>query len=95
MPAPDQEPLSEEQALADNRRLWDVWTGIHVGSDSYDVASFRDGSRPIRLANYEHEFDAVPWPVAWLARSADGLYRLPGDVGGQLPLYFSLKASRP
>ena len=44
--------------------------------------------------DFLHEFDAVPWPVAWLARSADGLYRLPGDVGGQLPLYFSLKASR-
>jgi SAM-dependent methyltransferase len=45
--------VDEDQALADNRRLWDAWTGIHVGSEFYDVDSFRDGRRPIRLADYE------------------------------------------
>ncbi len=35
--------------MAVNRTLWDAWTRVHVGSAFYDVASFRDGSRPIRL----------------------------------------------
>ena len=39
--------------LADNLRTWEAWTKIHIGSDFYDVASFRDGTRPIRLADYE------------------------------------------
>jgi len=39
--------------LADNLKLWQAWTKIHVGSDFYDVAGFRDGSRPIRLRDYE------------------------------------------
>jgi SAM-dependent methyltransferase len=42
-----------DEALRSNRELWDAWTKIHVGSDFYDVASFRDGGRPIRLADYE------------------------------------------
>jgi SAM-dependent methyltransferase len=44
-----------DEALRSNRRLWDAWTKIHVGSDFYDVASFRNGQRPIRLADYERE----------------------------------------
>src|SRR4029077_3657134 len=32
-----------------NRDLWDAWTKIHLGSAFYDVASFRNGERPIRL----------------------------------------------
>jgi SAM-dependent methyltransferase len=43
------------EALRSNRRLWDAWTKIHVGSDFYDVASFRNGQRPIRVAEYERE----------------------------------------
>lgn len=39
--------------LADNLRLWEAWTKIHVESKSYDVPSFVDGRKPIRLREYE------------------------------------------
>lgn len=39
--------------LEDNLRTWEAWTQIHVGSDFYDVASFRDERDPIRLRDYE------------------------------------------
>jgi SAM-dependent methyltransferase len=42
-------------ALADNRRLWEAWTKIHVDSEFYDVPSFVDGRNPIRLRDYELE----------------------------------------
>ncbi len=42
-----------DEALRSNRELWDAWTKIHVASEFYDVASFRNGERPIRLAGYE------------------------------------------
>jgi SAM-dependent methyltransferase len=45
----------DEDALRDSRRLWDRWTEINAGSEFYDVASFRDGGRPIGLADYERE----------------------------------------
>lgn len=41
--------------LRSNRKLWDAWTKINVASAFYDVASFRDGDRPVRLADYERE----------------------------------------
>jgi SAM-dependent methyltransferase len=44
-----------DQPLRDNQALWDAWTRIHVPSAFYDVASFRDGTRPIRLSDYERE----------------------------------------
>jgi SAM-dependent methyltransferase len=44
-----------DEALEGNRELWDAWTKIHVGSSFYDVASFRNGERPIRVADYERE----------------------------------------
>ena len=44
-----------DDAVLSNRRLWDAWTKIHVGSEFYDVASFRNGERPIRVADYERE----------------------------------------
>jgi SAM-dependent methyltransferase len=44
-----------DNELRDNRLLWDRWTEIHAASEFYDVASFRDGRRPIRLADYERE----------------------------------------
>ena len=44
-----------DEALRSNRELWDAWTKIHVASAFYDVASFRSGERPIRLADYERE----------------------------------------
>ena len=44
-----------DEALRRNRELWDAWTKIHLGSDFYDVASFRNGERPIRVADYERD----------------------------------------
>ncbi len=44
-----------DEALRSNRELWDAWTRIHVGSAFYDVESFRNGERPIRVADYERE----------------------------------------
>jgi SAM-dependent methyltransferase len=44
-----------DEALRRNHELWDAWTKIHVASAFYDVASFRSGERPIRLADYERE----------------------------------------
>jgi SAM-dependent methyltransferase len=44
-----------DEALRSNRELWDAWTRIHVGSEFYDVASFRNGERPIRVADYERD----------------------------------------
>lgn len=44
---------STDEALRENRDLWDAWTRIHVGSSFYDVASFRTGERAVRLADYE------------------------------------------
>ena len=42
-----------DQELGDNLKTWETWTKVHVGSEFYDVASFRDGTRPIRLRDYE------------------------------------------
>ena len=44
-----------DDALRDNRDLWDAWARINTASDFYDVASFRDGRRPIRLRDYERD----------------------------------------
>ncbi len=44
---------STEDPVRTNNALWDTWTGIHVTSAFYDVASFVDGSRPIRLTAEE------------------------------------------
>jgi SAM-dependent methyltransferase len=44
-----------DETLRRNRELWDAWTKIHVASAFYDVASFRNGERPIRVADYERE----------------------------------------
>ena len=42
-----------DDALQTNRRLWDAWTKINAASAFYDVQSFRNGGRAIRLADYE------------------------------------------
>src|SRR4051812_34405818 len=42
-----------DEALEGNRRTWDAWTRIHVGSALYDVESFRNGTRSIRIRDYE------------------------------------------
>jgi 2-polyprenyl-3-methyl-5-hydroxy-6-metoxy-1,4-benzoquinol methylase len=43
----------DDEAARSNRELWDAWTKIHVGSAFYDVESFRNGERPIRVEEYE------------------------------------------
>lgn len=42
-----------------------------------------------------HEFPFVNWPVTWLVQAPDGTYRLPASAKGELPLFFSLLASKP
>ncbi len=39
-----------------------------------------------------HELPFVDWPVPFLVRQDDGTWRLPPDAGGELPLFFSLRA---
>jgi SAM-dependent methyltransferase len=41
-----------------------------------------------------HEFPFVDWPVAFLVHHDDGTWRLPPDAGGELPLFFSLRATK-
>lgn len=42
--------------MAENQKLWDAWTTAHVGSEFYDVASFKaGGSEAIRIADHERE----------------------------------------
>jgi SAM-dependent methyltransferase len=42
-----------------------------------------------------HEFDFVRWPIDFLVEGADGRFRMPAGSKGQLPLFFSLKATKP
>jgi SAM-dependent methyltransferase len=42
-----------------------------------------------------HEFDFVRWPVDFLVQGEDGRWRLPDGSKGSLPLFFSLKATKP
>ena len=45
-----------DDPLAENRKLWDVWTKAHVASEFYDVASFKaGGDRGIRVTDYERD----------------------------------------
>ena len=43
--------------IQSNRELWDKWTQVHLGSEFYDVDSFRDGGtefgKGVRLAPHE------------------------------------------
>ena len=41
----------------------------------------------------EHPF--LDWKVDYLVEDADGLWRLPADSDGELPLMFSLRATKP
>ena len=40
-----------------------------------------------------HEFTFCEWPVSFLLPGGDGRYRLPPELDGKLPLFFSLRAS--
>jgi SAM-dependent methyltransferase len=41
------------------------------------------------------EYPFVAWAMDVLVKAPDGRYRLPGDLDGRLPLFFSIKASKP
>jgi SAM-dependent methyltransferase len=45
--------------------------------------------------DFLHEFDFVDWPVEFLVQSDDGKWRLPPGTQGEIPLFFSLKATKP
>jgi hypothetical protein len=47
------------------------------------------------LIEFLHEFDFVRWPVDFLVASEDGRHRLPPGTKGELPLFFSLRATKP
>jgi hypothetical protein len=42
-----------------------------------------------------HEFPFLEWPSPGLEPHDDGTHRLPADLDGRMPLFFSLKASKP
>jgi SAM-dependent methyltransferase len=42
-----------------------------------------------------HEFDFVRWPMDFLVEGEDGRWRLPPGTAGGMPLFFSLKATKP
>ena len=41
------------------------------------------------------EYDFCGWQLDYLVQSGDGRWRLPADSGGELPLFFSLRAHKP
>lgn len=41
-----------------------------------------------------HELDFVDWPLPFLEQGPDGMWRLPKDQPGELPLFFSLRATK-
>jgi SAM-dependent methyltransferase len=45
--------------------------------------------------DFLHEYPFVEWPVEFLEEREDGTWRLPGDLDGTLPLFFSLRATKP
>jgi SAM-dependent methyltransferase len=45
--------------------------------------------------DFLHEFPFCDWPMSFLQEQADGTHRLPPEHDGQLPLFFSIKASKP
>lgn len=45
--------------------------------------------------DFLHEFPFVEWPLSFLQPAPDGTHRLPPEHDGKLPLFFSLKASKP
>jgi hypothetical protein len=42
-----------------------------------------------------HEFDFVEWALDFLVEGEDGRWRLPPGTAGELPLFFSIRATRP
>jgi hypothetical protein len=45
--------------------------------------------------DFLHEMPFVEWPMPFLEKRDDGRWHLPDDAGeGELPLFFSLKATK-
>jgi ubiquinone/menaquinone biosynthesis C-methylase UbiE len=42
-----------------------------------------------------HEFPFLEWPSPVLEEREEGIWRLPGHLDGKLPLFFSLRATKP
>jgi SAM-dependent methyltransferase len=47
------------------------------------------------VLEFLHEFPFLEWPSPGLEHHDDGTHRLPADLDGRMPLFFSLKASKP
>ena len=45
--------------------------------------------------DFLHEFDYCGWALDFLVEGDDGRWRLPADAKGQLPLFFSIRATKP
>jgi hypothetical protein len=45
--------------------------------------------------DFLHEFDSLDWSLDFLVEGPDGRYHLPPGTPGQLPLSFSIRASKP
>jgi SAM-dependent methyltransferase len=56
------------------------------------VTALIDAGLEIRALR-EHPF--VLWPIAYCVEAPDGTYRLPESAGGELPLFFSILATKP
>ena len=92
--------IDRERSRAANRSPWDAWTAVHEHAPIYGLVGSREGG--IRPA--DHELGELG-PVEGLSllhlqchfgmRCHDGRYRLPPDVAGQLPLFFSRLAAKP
>ena len=43
----------------------------------------------------DQKMQFVDWELPWLVKGEDGRFRLPPGAQGELPLFFSLRASKP
>ncbi len=88
-----------DKYLQANRALWDEWTGINYRSDSIRLRPSRPAVTALATSDlrveFLHEFTFCEWPVSFLLPGGDGRYRLPPELDGALPLFFSLRASKP
>ncbi len=73
-------PVKAEQEYAWNHGLGEIVTALATAGLRVD---------------FLHEFTFCEWPVSFLLPSSDGSYRLPAELDGKLPLFFSLRANKP
>ncbi len=45
----------ERRLFEQNRQLWNEWTGIHTEGSFYDVESFKNGDRGVRIDAWEQD----------------------------------------